>query len=296
MSYDKQRSERETIMAQRLRAAQNRKLGVGDEDDDLATPEPLVGDAADEYYEPEPPRYGTPPRYAPTTNTGCALPTLYLVLGALVALAMIGFFLNRAAGSIGEAVDSAVPDVAQVLATPTVEIISGAAVVQRIQQLNRLETTSYTVERVIDVSQGSNIPVVGDWLAGDALLLIAHGDVIAGVDLQELDAGDVNVSPDGAQLTVYLPPVQIFSAALDNEKTRVYVRNRGLFAPENKDLETQARLAAESEILAAACEGGIMQRATDDGRRAMEQLLSLLEFDAVEVITAAPGSCVVSGP
>jgi hypothetical protein len=76
----------------------------------------------------------------------------------------------------------------------------------------------------------------------------------------------------------------------------VYVRNRGLFAPENKDLETLARQAAEAQILAAACEGGIMERATDDGRRAMEQLLSLLEFESVQVITAAPGSCVVSGP
>jgi hypothetical protein len=295
MSHDNSKRDRDTIMAQRLRAAQNRKLGVGDEDDELGAAEPLIDDRAEEYYEPEP-RYAAQPRYAPTANTGCALPTLYLVLGVLVALALIGLFLNRAADSIGEAVDSAVPDVAAVLATPTVEIISGAAVVQRIQQLNRLETTSYTVERVIDVSQGSNIPIVGDWLAGDALLLIAHGDVIAGVDLQALDAGDVNVSPDGSQLTIYLPPVQIFSAALDNEKTRVYVRNRGLFAPENKDLETQARQAAEAQILAAACEGGIMERATDDGRRAMEQLLSLLEFESVQVITAAPGSCVVSGP
>ena len=64
------------------------------------------------------------------------------------------------------------------------------AVVVQVQQLNRLETASYTIEKVIEgrVDQGN--PVLNA-LLGDRLLFIAHGNVIAGVDLSQLRPEDV---------------------------------------------------------------------------------------------------------
>ncbi|MCG8348474.1 MAG: DUF4230 domain-containing protein, partial [Chloroflexales bacterium] len=154
------------------------------------------------------------------------------------------------------------------------------------------ETTRYTVERVIEAEQtDGQIPVIGDFLRGDRLLLVAHGEVVAGIDLSKLDANNVTLSADGATATIQLPSAEIFDAGLDSEKTRVYDRQRGWFAPENKDLESVARQEAEAEILRAACEGGIMERASEDGRRALEQLLSLLDFERVEVIAGPAGSC-----
>jgi cell division protein FtsW (lipid II flippase) len=47
------------------------------------------------------------------------------------------------------------------------------------------------------------------------------------------------------------------------------------------------------QILAAACENGIMQRAADEAKRSMEQFLRLLEFEQITVI-ATPGPCVVA--
>ena len=55
----------------------------------------------------------------------------------------------------------------------------------------------------------------------------------------------------------------------------------------------QARQEAERQILAAACENGIMQRAADEAKRSMEQFLRLLEFEQITVI-ATPGPCVVA--
>lgn len=174
------------------------------------------------------------------------------------------------------------------MATPTPSIISGPAIVQRIQQVSRLETTVYTVERVIEASQSDS--VWPDWLTGDKLLLIAYGQVVAGVDLGKMTADDVVVAEDGRTVTITLPPAEIFSVDLDNSKTQVYDRQRGVLAPSNTDLESEARQAAEEEILNAACEDGILGRATVDAQRGMEQFMGLFDFRTVINASAVP-SC-----
>lgn len=289
MSYDDDppRRRRENLMEQRLRKARGE-----DVDDDF---DPYDGD----YEDGDPPlvRFGggggggyRRPRPRATGGRGCGSNLLSLTLGGLIVLLIGIFFYNQTFGRLGAMLPS-VPNISTIIITPTPQVITGAAVIQRVQQLSRLETASYTIERVIDVSQGSNIPIVGDFLAGDELLLIAHGTVVAGVDLSSLPPDAVTVSPDGSTITLRLPPVQIFDTSLDAQKTRVYSRERGLFAPENKDLESQARQIAEEQILQAACEDGIMQKASDAARDSITQFLSLAEFAQVVVVTAEPGPC-----
>jgi hypothetical protein len=288
MSYDEdssaeQRRRRENIMQQRLRKARGEEideeidLGRYD-DDDVGVPRTFG-------------RASPPPRISGGSRGGggCATGILYIVLGALAALLVVVFFFNQTAKGFGS-LFSGVPNLATIIVTPTPVIKSGAAVIQRIQQLSRLETASYTVEQVIDVSQGQGNPVF-DFLAGDNLLLIAHGTIVAGVDLSKLDVGAATISADGKSITLRLPPVQVFSATLDNEKTRVYSRDRRVLAPENKDLESQARLEAEHQILQAACEDGVMSRATDEAVKSLRQFLSLLDYDTVDVIASAPAAC-----
>lgn len=147
-------------------------------------------------------------------STGSISPQLVFLVLLLLLVAVGGFWFMQRINELG----SSVPSLQVIVQTPTPQIISGTAVVQRIQQLSRLETSKYTIERVIDIRQGSNIPIIGDWLAGDAILLIAHGTVIVGVDLSQLTTDDVIVSPDGQRITVRLPPVQVLSATLDNSK------------------------------------------------------------------------------
>lgn len=286
MSYDDEdeRPRRENLMQQRLRKARGEEveedlLPVGRYDDDEDERPRMLGGYA-------PGRRS----YSPPAGGGCARSVLYLVLGGLIALLLGGLFLNQAFGGLGRLLSP--PPIAEILATPTPEVISGAAVVERIQQLSRLETASYTVQTVIDVSQGSNIPVIGEFLAGDTLLLIAVGRVEAGIDLGTLTPDAVTVSPDGGTITVRLPPAQVFSTALDSEKTRVYSRERGILAPENKDLETLARQQAEAQILQAACEDGVLSRATQQAEVALRQFLSLVDEAEVVVIPAPPGACV----
>ena len=229
----------------------------------------------------EVPSYPEPER---RRSSGCS----YVLIGLLtVFFAALIFLLGLLTGGGASVVDRVLGLVGlSPVATPAPTIVSGDAIVQQIRQVSRLETTIYTVERVIEAKQSDEF--WPDWLRGDRLLLIASGTVIAGVDLGQLEAAAVTVSPDGESVTVTLPPVQIFNlnSILDNARTRVYDRQQGLFATPNADLETQARQAAEAEILRGACEAGIMVQATDDAQRALEKLLALYEFTVT--VRAAP--------
>lgn len=171
---------------------------------------------------------------------------------------------------------------------PTLQFISGDAIVEEIRSISRLETTTYTIERVIEAKQSD--PVWPDWLRGDRLLLIASGTVIAGVDLGQLQQSDVVVSPDGKSVTVTLPAVQIFNrnSILNNVRTRVYDRQTGIFATPDQNLETLARQAAQGQLLQAACEDGILQRAADDSRQAVSKMLSLANLDATVLSGPVP--------
>jgi len=136
--------------------------------------------------------------------------------------------------------------------TPTI-IPDPVTYITEIRALARLETIQYSVEKVItaEIGQGTF-----GFAFGDRLLFVAHGIVIAGIDMEKLQPGDLRL--DGGVLYVRLPPTEIFIATLDNEKSYVYDRDTGLLTKGNIDLETLARQTAEDEIRKAALEDGIL--------------------------------------
>ncbi len=174
---------------------------------------------------------------------------------------------------------------AVVLPQPTPTIYpNGAAVIRAVQPLARLETVQYSIEKVIVAESGQG-PL--GFLFGDRLLLVAHGNVIAGVDLSKLQDGDIEVLNDG-RVIVIMPPAEIFVATLDNDKTFVYDRDVGVLTQGDINLETAARQAAEDEIESAALEDGILQIANQNGRATVTLLILALGFEEVIFIDATP--------
>jgi hypothetical protein len=111
------------------------------------------------------------------------------------------------------------------------------------------------------------------------LIFVAHGSVIAGVDLAELGEDDLWL--DSGTLYVRLPEPQIFVATLDNDKSYVYDRDTGLFTKGNIDLETLARQAAEEEIEKAATEDGILDQAQTNAEYYLTRLFQTLGYPQV---------------
>ncbi|MDO8741570.1 MAG: DUF4230 domain-containing protein [Candidatus Roizmanbacteria bacterium] len=164
---------------------------------------------------------------------------------------------------------------------------NSAAVIKEMRDMQRLETASFTIEKIIDGgTTGSN--VFAQFLFGDKILLIAHGQVIAGFDLSQISDKDIVIT--GKNLKITLPKPQILVTTLDNTQTRVYDRQKGILSQGNKDLESEARQAAETSIKDAACKGDILKQAADNGRKQLTTLFSALGFLTV-TIEIPNGSC-----
>jgi Protein of unknown function (DUF4230) len=160
--------------------------------------------------------------------------------------------------------------------TVTIDV-SQPTVVDRIQRLQRLETVVYTMDKVVTGAKEN--PILPDFLAGDRLLMIVHGEVVAGIDFSNLKLGDVSV--DGKQIHLHLPASQVFRTRIDSAKTRVYSRQTGLLVPTDPNLETQVRQEAERDLQEAALADGILQTAQQNAASTISSLLQGLGFEKI---------------
>ena len=154
-------------------------------------------------------------------------------------------------------------------------------VVEGIQELNRLATVRWTESVVVTrESSGNRLEQI---LAGERVLLVATGEVEAGVDLAEMDEDDVRV--DGDRVTIDLPEPQILSSSLDEERTRVYDRDRGLLNLGADDVLVQeARREAEAEVVSTAEENGILETAERNAEESIRAFVTTLGFEEVEFV------------
>src|SRR5690242_17813485 len=88
-------------------------------------------------------------------------------------------------------------------------------VVRQIQQLQRLETVSYTMDKIISGEHDN--AYLPKFLAGDRLLLVVHGEVVTGINLAGLQPGDVLIQ--GQNVSIHLPPAEVLSTRIDNART-----------------------------------------------------------------------------
>ncbi len=151
-------------------------------------------------------------------------------------------------------------------------------VVRQIQKLQRLETVSYAMDKIIAGERGN--AYLPRLLAGDRLLLMVHGEVVGGVDLAKLGPADVAVH--GRNISISLPHAEVFSTRIDNAKTRVYSRDTGLFSSPDPNLESEVRQEAERQLQMAALQDGILKAADQNARNTITSLLQGLGFDQVE--------------
>jgi Protein of unknown function (DUF4230) len=202
---------------------------------------------------------------------------LALVLGLFLGVIFVGamgwLMLSRSSGQ------SVLSHMWSALTGRTLTIdVSQPTVVDRIQRLQRLETVVYTMDKIVTGAREN--PIFPDFLAGDRLLMLVHGEVVGGIDFANLKLGDVKV--DGKEIHLHLPAPQIFSTRIDSAKTRVYSRQTGLLVPSDPNLETQVRQEAELQLRQAAMAEGILRNAQQNGMSTITSLLQGLGFERVD--------------
>jgi hypothetical protein len=210
-------------------------------------------------------------RFARYSAAGFAL-FIGLVIGVLCISSIGWLMLSRSSGR------SMLSHLLSAVTGRTLSIdVSQPTVVDRIQRLQRLETVVYTMDKLVTGAKEN--PIFPDFLAGDRLLMMVHGEVVAGIDFSSLKPDDVRV--DGKQIRLHLPSAQVFSTRLDSAKTRVYSRQTGFLVASDPNLETQVRQEAEHQLQDAALADGILRTAQDNAASTIRSLLQGLGFEEI---------------
>ncbi len=214
-----------------------------------------------------------------------------LVIGVLLVVGWAGYSVvnavsemtgavrdttENALGPVNEMTGGLATQVSQFMnPTPTV-LPDPVTIIRDVRTIARLETIQYSVEKVVTADRGQgNL----EFLFGDQLIFVAHGVVIAGIDLDAIGEDDLWL--DAGILYVKLPPTEIFVATLDNDKSYVYDRDTGLFTKGDIHLETAARQVAEDEIENAALEDGILEFARANAEAYLFRFLRTLGYPDV---------------
>lgn len=224
------------------------------------------------------------------SGRGCGTAVLAVLALALLAVGiifaigeMVRQTTSKALEPITSASDRVETKVAELLnPTPTI-LPDPITIVHDVRSLSRLETIQYSMEKVVTAESGQDELA---FLFGDRLLFVAHGTVIAGIDLSKLRPSDLWV--EGQVLYIRLPAPEIFVATLNNEKSYVYDRDTGLLSKGDQNLETNARRVAEKAILEAALEDGILKQAQQNGESYMDRLLRSMGYQEVIFVTPTP--------
>lgn len=202
-----------------------------------------------------------------------ALPALILgiILGVLVALLAVPAVVRHVGASMRSRISMAF------LGRHDTIDISQPTVIASIQRLARLESVVYTMDKVVEGDRTSQY--LPDILTGDKLLLIVHGQAVAGVDLSNIQTGNVQI--DGRSVIITMPPAQLLSVSLDNSKTRVYSRITGLLVPADPNLESEVREKAEADLRQSALDSGILTTAEGNARATLTTMLHSLGFQQI---------------
>jgi hypothetical protein len=199
-------------------------------------------------------------------------------LGTTLVLALVIVVLGVALGVGLARFGSSLPIVGPLLGEKPPRTTTGPVVVEGIQELDQLATVRWTESVLITRETGGNI--LDRLFSGEKVIVIATGEVEAGVDLGDIDKDQVSVNGDS--VTIDLPEPEILSANLDEERTRVYDRD---FSPLNvrpdDDLVERARLRAVEKIEDAARENKILATAERNAEDGIRAFVTTLGFDEV---------------
>lgn len=179
---------------------------------------------------------------------------------------------------------------------PIIEVPTSTTVIEKIQTMGKLETVSYTLEKIIRYDQDANS--FWHFLGDHTKLFVVQGVVTAGVDLSEISKNDITIQggPDikTASITLTLPASQILNASIDENNSRVYDANSGVYGllGSQVDSNTVVKIlaAAKQSLRSDACQGNILQNASDSAKTQLTSLLTAIGFQHVEVNTSN-GKC-----
>ena len=150
-------------------------------------------------------------------------------------------------------------------------------ILREVRPLKELVTVRYSIQKVAGL-QENKVPV-----GSESILLIVQAQVLGGVDLAQMKAGDLKMDAQH-RVEMKLPPARILHINLDEKNTQVWDRSKTWWTPwvpYNNNLEKQARLAALESIRKEALEMGILLEAQVNAQNLIRALLHPLGVEQI---------------
>jgi hypothetical protein len=199
-------------------------------------------------------------------------------LGTTLVLAFVIVVLGGALGVGLARYGQVLPIVGPLLGEKPPRTTTGPVVVEGIQELDQLATVRWTES--VPVTRETGGDILDRLFSGEQVIVIATGNVEAGVDLGDIHKDDVSVNGDS--VTIDLPKPEILSASLDEEMTRVYDRDLSpLNIRPDDQLVEEARLQAIQKIKGVTRENEILDTAQQNAEVSIRAFVTTLGLDDV---------------
>jgi len=149
-----------------------------------------------------------------------------------------------------------------------------------IKELGKLVTTQYKLQTISVVEEKED-----NWIerlfGENKVVLVATGEVMAGVDMALITEEDVTVN--GTAVKLIMPPAEIISVRLIPGESWIYDRKLNILKP-NWDLELQAQEQAEAELVRWSTSHGILEQSEEVFTVRIEAFLRRLGFTEVTIL------------
>lgn len=164
---------------------------------------------------------------------------------------------------------------------------SGPALLERMRELEEFTAADATFVEDIDLEQDARF--LPDFLKGERVVALVTGEVRATVDFGGLDDDAVEVSEDGTSVTVTLPEPQLQDAEIEEDRTKVLSRQRGIIDrigdvfSSNPFDDSEVYATAETRLGEAARASDLRETARENTERWLTTFLTAAGFDEVTV-------------
>ena len=185
-----------------------------------------------------------------------------------------------------------------------VEVRNTTIIVERIEELGRLELVKYNFKEIYDyqaISEGkissSTALKTYDFNPDIKVALIASGEAVGCIDLRNIESNSIKISGD--TLFFRIPSPELCYHKLDLENTRVYDFERSGFwsniFPDDDEVTRivdKAYREAEDQIRISALENGILEQTSLNAEKILRPLLEKISGKVV-VFTLEPDDIIL---
>ncbi|HKL43705.1 MAG TPA: DUF4230 domain-containing protein [Candidatus Absconditabacterales bacterium] len=154
------------------------------------------------------------------------------------------------------------------------------SVINELKSVNKIESAEMIITKIMEAEKDliDIIPSISfdntiqNALFQDKMIFQLEGTVVAGIDLEKLNTGDIRTNLDGS-VSIDFPKAEILHVTID-ENSKPYDRRIGILTKGNIEMETKIRNKAKEDMKIEAIENGILVSAEKNAINNLTTLLS----------------------